>query len=241
MDTIKHNTYFRPSSVEGTVAVIGCGAVGSWTALQLYKLGLKNVLLIDGDKVEQHNLCNQLYGPRDVGIHKVSAMQRLVHTLTDCDVKDIPILAQMIDHPSLRHLINAYKVQHVIACVDSMAARKSIYGACRYSLVRTLYDARMGATGASLTAFDPSNEEKCKVYVGEMLYDDEEVVHDVAACGTIQSIGSTAMSLASQIVWSFMQRHAAGDKPVGDIYEHIDYSVPDLSVHLRMNDLAKRA
>jgi tRNA A37 threonylcarbamoyladenosine dehydratase len=49
----------RPANPQ--VTVIGCGAVGSFTALSLCKSGIGHLTLIDPGTVNQENLPNQFY------------------------------------------------------------------------------------------------------------------------------------------------------------------------------------
>jgi len=61
LDTTRHREIIDPSRVTTPIHLIGCGAVGSWTALQLIKLGLRTVHVWDGDKVAEHNISNQAF------------------------------------------------------------------------------------------------------------------------------------------------------------------------------------
>ncbi len=54
--------------------VVGCGGLGSWTALGLAKGGVKEITLVDPDIVEEKNLNTQVYGPEDIGKYKVDAL-----------------------------------------------------------------------------------------------------------------------------------------------------------------------
>ncbi len=56
------------------VLIVGCGGLGSWTALGLAKGGVKEITLVDPDIVEEKNLSTQVYGPEDVGRYKVEAL-----------------------------------------------------------------------------------------------------------------------------------------------------------------------
>ena len=49
------------------VCIVGCGGIGSWTALFLAKLGIAGFELYDEDLVELHNLPNQLFRHKHLG------------------------------------------------------------------------------------------------------------------------------------------------------------------------------
>jgi len=60
------------------VLVVGLGGMGSWVLYQLLCLGVGNIYLIDGDRVELANLNRAiLYTPQDVGEYKVEAAIRV--------------------------------------------------------------------------------------------------------------------------------------------------------------------
>ncbi len=58
----------------GTVAILGCGGLGSWAASALAAAGIGRILLIDDDRVELSNLNRQLlFSESDIGLLKVNA------------------------------------------------------------------------------------------------------------------------------------------------------------------------
>lgn len=65
-------------SPEDNVNIVGCGAIGSYLALQLVKLGVTNFTLFDFDKVESHNISNQAYRHNQIGKLKTEALEELI-------------------------------------------------------------------------------------------------------------------------------------------------------------------
>lgn len=98
--------------VNSSVVVIGCGGIGSLTALTLIGAGIRNITLIDDDKIEESNLNRQLLRTRsDIGQYKVNILFQAIKDrfpdvnceliikkvhdadITDlCDKKDLIIL-----------------------------------------------------------------------------------------------------------------------------------------------------
>lgn len=85
-DRQKQLTLFLPASV----AVVGVGGVGSWVALDLALTGVRKIVAIDHDVVEESNLNRTPYAVRHIGQPKVQALTELIlERRPDCDV--IPI------------------------------------------------------------------------------------------------------------------------------------------------------
>jgi molybdopterin-synthase adenylyltransferase len=62
---------------ESTVAVLGCGGLGTWALAALASAGVGRFVLIDDDAVELSNLNRQvLYGVKDLGSSKVECVAR---------------------------------------------------------------------------------------------------------------------------------------------------------------------
>ena len=58
------------------IAVIGIGGVGSIVPISLVRSGVKNILIVDGDKVDETNLNRQIaYDFNDLNLFKVDALK----------------------------------------------------------------------------------------------------------------------------------------------------------------------
>ena len=127
------------------VGIVGLGSVGCIVAEAIARIGIKQVTLIDPDKVKEHNLDRLLYGTaRDVGKLKVNlaaeAIQRnataqklqivalpfSVHdevaykAALDCD-----ILFSCVDRPVARDVLNYIAQAHLIPIIDGGIAVES--------------------------------------------------------------------------------------------------------------------
>jgi molybdopterin/thiamine biosynthesis adenylyltransferase len=60
------------------VAIIGCGAVGSFLAEQLARSGVGHLTLFDGDRLRHGNCIRHLADPRFVNMHKSEAVREVI-------------------------------------------------------------------------------------------------------------------------------------------------------------------
>ena len=73
------------------VTIIGMGGIGCPTAQYLVATGIKNIKLIDRDKVQKNNLNRQiLYSIKDIGQRKTNiAQQKLNNINPECNIQNI--------------------------------------------------------------------------------------------------------------------------------------------------------
>lgn len=81
-----------------TIAVIGIGGVGSWVALEFALTGVKNIVLIDHDIVEDTNLNRTPFRLIDINKQKVNALYELIiERRNNCNVYPIASRLEDID------------------------------------------------------------------------------------------------------------------------------------------------
>lgn len=105
-----------------TVTVIGVGAIGRQVALQLASLGVRQLQLVDYDRVEPTNITTQGYCKADLGQSKVEATARAVRAIdTEVDVEPV----------NDRFRPGQTTGEVVFCCVDSISSRAAIWRALR--------------------------------------------------------------------------------------------------------------
>lgn len=71
--------YDKQKNANTTVVVVGVGALGTWVSLALAGFGLKKIVLIDPDTVEESNLNRQMaFTNDDIGENKAFAMKKRI-------------------------------------------------------------------------------------------------------------------------------------------------------------------
>lgn len=89
-----YDIYDRQSTltinVPSSVCVVGCGGVGSWVALNMALIGVKKIVLVDNDIIEEHNLNRTPFRLCDVGSYKTEALAEMIlERRSDVDVRCI--------------------------------------------------------------------------------------------------------------------------------------------------------
>ena len=124
------------------VGIVGLGSVGSIVAEAIARIGVSKVVLIDPDRVEEHNLDRLLYASEvDIGTRKVDLAERNIrkHATSDhVQVTALPmsvhersayeaavgcdILFSCVDRPVGRDVLNFIAYAHLIPVIDGGVA-----------------------------------------------------------------------------------------------------------------------
>ena len=123
------------------VGIIGCGASGSAIGILLAKLGVPNMVLYDGDRVEDHNLPNQYYPNDSVGKNKAKALKDVIQQYVPTEL--LPMVVAFDRHFTEDDVINT---RIVFMLVDGLDERRKIFKKLkRCNSVEWVIDTRMGA------------------------------------------------------------------------------------------------
>ncbi len=121
--------------------ILGCGAIGSATAIQLARMGAEDFALYDMDKVETPNIGVSQYNTDDIGKQKVSALgDKLFKINSNCEI--------VMQNELFNNYIYMNDDDIIILGFDSMQSRldavKALTG-WKHSKPYALIDGRMGA------------------------------------------------------------------------------------------------
>jgi molybdopterin/thiamine biosynthesis adenylyltransferase len=179
--------------------MIGCGGIGSFTALGLAKLGVPNLTFLDPDYVEDHNVPNQLFAPDEISENKALACANMVQVHNE--------FASVDYHPSKGEDMEKYEGL-VISGLDSMDARKEIWEQCIKLKPRVpLYiDARLSGQFIIAYAVNPCKTSDIKSY--ELTLHSDEEAEDISCTERgIIDVGLQVASLLTRLV----RMHFTGD------------------------------
>lgn len=141
-----------------SVAVIGVGGVGSWTAEALARSGVASLTLIDLDQVSESNINRQVHAlGSTVGLAKVTALkERIADIHPRCRVHAIEAF---VEGPTWMDALPE-GVQAVVDACDQVKAKAWIVAGARAAGVATV---SVGAAGGKLAAHRVEVSDLAKV------------------------------------------------------------------------------
>ena len=198
--TERHELVFSPASFNPRRVLIGgVGAGGSWLALAIAKLGVRNIAICDTQKVAIENVGPSLYGKKHVGMKKVDACAEIVYALSD-DIEVQALDCRMED-------VGDYG-EAAFLCVDSMQARLDLlYDQCvpRAKSLRRVFEGRMSAFFVMGHSLDPGSELQVSEWRRYWL-EDKDTLPALQGCGARPvSVGPTASVIANLMAHQFIQ------------------------------------
>lgn len=162
---------FDPDNHQVRVTILGAGATGSFVALALAKLGVKDIHIWDQDTVEWHNVPNQLHRWSDTGKSKVEATAEIVEQF--CQGLD-EIEPKMTLHNKMFEPEDSLTHGIVVCAADSMEARQLFWEKIKGNLKIDLYiDPRVGGQIFHLYCIEPVNPEHQELYEASLHTDEE--------------------------------------------------------------------
>lgn len=138
------------------VAMVGAGAIGNALLPLLSDLPIRRLTIIDGDRVEQHNLNRQpLFEVKDVGRSKAAVLSEpVLHTAGPCAV---------IAHDAFLRAGNAHALLRdhdlVLEGVDDLHAKALIDHACRELRIPLVSGAVHGQEGQVIVLHVPGSND----------------------------------------------------------------------------------
>ena len=137
------------------IVMVGLGSVGSTATAQLVKAGIENLVLIDPDQLEVHNIIRHLCDFDDLGRYKTNAVadrikkinpnlditllnNDIVHDLNkiEKDIKDADMLIVSTDTPDSRQVANMIAIENKIPAVFISLYERAMTG----SVYRVAYN-----------------------------------------------------------------------------------------------------
>ncbi len=199
MDLSKSYDFFKPEMCRERIHIIGCGAIGSTVAENLARFGLTKITLYDFDKVEAHNIANQMFTQEDIGKMKVDAVAEYLLKINP-EMKDDLILVP-------KGYTNQRLSGYVFLCVDNIDLRREIAQSCVGNpFIKGMFDFRMRLTDAQHYAAAWNDEKMVEAFLKSMAFSHEEAKKEtpVSACNITLSVAPTVRMIVAAGVSNFI-------------------------------------
>ena len=199
MNFLRQTQIFNPEEYNCNVVILGAGSTGSYVAFTLAKMGIKNIKVIDYDKIEDHNLPNQYYRISDIGKFKVDALQEIIKDF--CGI-NIEIENVKIEKDMIIEMIGLNTI--IINCVDNIETRKIIAEDLQdYSI--KIIDTRFGGEGYSIHIVSLDDDKSYEKYIKGL---ENPIL--ATSCGE-KAVIYTINSLASEVC-NIVKKMLKGEK-----------------------------
>ena len=105
-----------------TVLIVGLGGVGGYTTESLVRSGIKNLILIDHDKIDITNLNRQIISnSNNIGNDKVDEFKkRILEINPECNVITHKLFLDRTNYS----ILDNYQIDYIVDCCDSTDTKK---------------------------------------------------------------------------------------------------------------------
>ena len=199
MDLSKCYDFFQPEAVDGRLHIIGCGSVGSTLAELFVRNGVTKLTLWDFDRVEPHNISNQMFRQKDIGRLKTEALRDLLLEINPEADADIEIRSDGWKGKMLSG--------YLFLCVDNIDLRRQIVEKHMGSpYVKAVFDFRTLLESAQHYAANWDNEKQKQNLLKSMQFSHEEAKEEtpVSACGVTLGVVTTVRTICELGVNNFI-------------------------------------
>lgn len=200
MDLSKSYDFFQPDKDDARIHIVGCGSVGSTIAENLARCGVTKMTLWDFDKVEAHNIVNQMFRQQDVGKLKVDALKDILMDINP-EMKDT---VETKPEGWQGKLMSGY----VFLCVDNIELRKEIVKRHMDTpYVKAMFDVRTLLTGAQHYAAAWDDFKMKQNFLESMNFSHEEAAAEtpVSACGVTLGVATTVRLISALAVNNYIK------------------------------------
>lgn len=197
MNLSKVYEFFQPEKVDGMVHIVGCGSVGSALAENMVRIGIKRLTLWDFDKVEPHNLTNQLFTYNDVGKEKTTALSEILKAINP-DV-NLELKGQWDGE-----LLSGY----IFLAPDNIEVRQKFVKSNQYNLnIKAVFDVRTTLCGAQIYSAEWADYLDKKRFAQTMNFTHDEAKKETptSACGVTLGVVTTVRIASALAVNNFIK------------------------------------
>lgn len=177
------------------IGIIGTGAIGSFVAMALAKMGFTNMIAWDPDKYEEHNVATQMCPVDGVGLRKAIVTRNMVKQFSGEDI--VTLATKVTGQKAYAYLQSTFPGKRLIMvmAVDSLDVRRELVEGWRRAHGMWVVDARMGAKTYRVMSFWPVHADQFTAYMNTLVPDADAVQE---RCGQ-KSIIYTVLGVAAEV------------------------------------------
>lgn len=194
-----------------TVAVIGLGGVGSTAVESLARCGIKNIIIVDYDTIDESNINRQIIATdKTIGLKKTDAVLSRIYDI-DKNINVIKIDTKL-DIDNLDLLFNN-KIDYLIDAIDDIKVKKEIIRKCLKNNIKSVHvmgtgnkldPTRLKLQDIRKTSYDPIakiirkmvKDEKINKKIMVVSSDEEKRVKNYDKIPSISFVPSVAGNIA---------------------------------------------
>lgn len=210
---VRQRDWYNPDTDPNPhISVVGCGGIGSITIEGLVRLGIKQLSIADPDKVELHNVANQMFYMSELDKPKASILaERLSSFKRDNKIEFLEDYFQ--NDPSGKLITDGI----VISATDNMLSRKLLFEKCQLFPVQYFIDGRLAGQAFDIYVVDMSDLIQVKAYT-ETLYSDDEATPTSCTASGVADLMFMVGGLMVQTVRNILTSHTVAFKTLYDHY-----------------------
>ena len=219
MDLNKSRDFFNPNKVKVPCHIIGCGSIGSNVAELLARQGVEDFILWDMDIVEPHNIVNQLYTEKHIGMKKTKALTEILYEINPTIKNKIVLQEAYTDE-----ILEGY----VFMCIDNVEVRQDIIKKNYDNFaIEAVFDFRTTLLEGQHYAAEWSNSKYKKSLLNSLDFTHEEAQKNtpVSACGFELSVAPVVKGTAILGIVNFMNYINEQKLAHVIVYEPFSYAI----------------
>lgn len=163
------------------------------------RFGITKITLYDFDKVEAHNIANQMFRNTDIGKLKTEALAEYLCEINPDCANDLRIVSEGWTGQRLSG--------YVFLCVDNIDLRREIATVCKdNTYVKGMFDFRMRLTDAQHYAANWNDKKMVEDFLKSMAFSHDEAKKEtpVSACNVTLSVVPTVRMIVALGVANFI-------------------------------------
>lgn len=183
---------------KSTILIVGLGGIGGNIAEILVRTGVKNLILVDFDKVEESNLTRQsIFTSSDIDKYKSDVAECYLKNI-DMDINVFSINKKIRDIIDLEKIYKAYDFDLALCCADTPAIEIDYwFDELSHKYDRPFITGSYASTVINYVCINPEKTISLKEFYGGNMISDDNLLENKAPTSIIAPISYMAAGLVA--------------------------------------------